>query len=196
MSVDTRTYEFDVFLDKKKIGFQRFSVDASGKSVVMETTASFEIKFLFFTAYTYEHQNREVWENGCVVELESDTKANGKDHSVRARKLDKGLEIVATTDGKTDTSVLTGCVKSFAYWDPEILTADKLLNSQTGKQLDVAIEERDTEEFSVKGVQSFASRYHLDAEGMDLDIFYSPDDQWIGLRSTVKGGRMLRYELR
>jgi hypothetical protein len=35
----------------------------------------------------------------------------------------------------------------------------------------------------------------LRARGINLDLWYSDDREWLGLSSVVKGGRTLRYEL-
>ena len=44
-----------------------------------------------------------------------------------------------------------GCVMSFAYWDPRILQADRLLNSQTGEFTAVQITPRGREAVPVRG---------------------------------------------
>ena len=91
---------------------------------------------------------------------------------------------------------MAGCVKTFAYWNPDILDEPELLNSQTGELLQVDIEPVANETVTVRGEQVPARRYRLLAKNMELDIWYSQDQgRWLALESTVKGGRKLRYEL-
>jgi hypothetical protein len=70
-----------------------------------------------------------------------------------------------------------------------------LLNSQTGELLPIRVISVGEEILEVKGQKVPALRYHLVAKEMELDIWYSTDQQWLALESTVKGGRKLRYEL-
>ena len=67
--------------------------------------------------------------------------------------------------------------------------------AQTGELLPVKVEEVARETLAVKGVEVPAVRYRLQARNLELDIWYSDDEQWLALESTVKGGRKLRYEL-
>ena len=83
---------------------------------------------------------------------------------------------------------------SFAYWDPRILQADRLLNPQTGEWLPVRIETRGTEQVSVSGRTVTATRHRLSAPEMQIDLWYA-DGLWVGLEAAMRGGRLLRYEL-
>ena len=86
-------------------------------------------------------------------------------------------------------------MKTFAYWDPGILDEPALLNSQTGEILAVDVEPVAVETLNVKGREVETRRYRVHAKNMELDIWYSRDQRWVALESTVKGGRKLRYEL-
>jgi len=184
-------WNFDVYLDDSRIGHHRFHLAKRDESWLLTTEADFKVKFLFFTAYRYQHSNREVWRQNCLHEIESSTNANGTPFIVSGSKDDSGFTI--ETDRFRDD--LGDCVKSFAYWYPEILDESKLLNSQTGELLPISVDKVAEETLTVKGQEIPASRYHLVAKGMKLDIWYSADQRWLALESTVKGGRKLRYEL-
>jgi hypothetical protein len=187
-----KEWNFRVFLDDSEIGYHNFSLVEEGGRRRLVTEAEFEVKFLFFTAYRYEHVNEEMWQGECLQEIRSETDANGRLFEVRGVQDDDGLEI-ETGD---DTRDMPGCVKTFAYWNPEILDEPVLLNSQTGELLEVEIEPVATETLNVRGEDVAARRYRLLAKNMELDIWYSRDqERWLALESTVKGGRKLRYEL-
>jgi hypothetical protein len=190
--VGEKEWNFRVFLDDSEIGYHNFSlVEKDGRRRLV-TEAEFEVRFLFFTAYRYEHVNEETWQGECLQEIRSETDANGRLFEVRGVQEDGGLEIET---GNTTRDV-PGCVKTFAYWNPDILDEPELLNSQTGELLKVEIEPVATETLNVRGEEIAARRYRLLAKNMELDIWYSRDQgRWLALESTVKGGRKLRYEL-
>ena len=187
-----KEWNFRVFLDDSEIGYHNFSLVEEGGRRRLVTEAEFEVKFLFFTAYRYEHVNEETWQGECLQEIRSETDANGRRFQVRGVQDDDGLEI-ETGD---DTLDVPGCVKTFAYWNADILDEPELLNSQTGELLKVEIEPVATETLNVRGEAVAARRYRLLAKNMELDIWYSRDQgRWLALESTVKGSRKLRYEL-
>jgi hypothetical protein len=84
---------------------------------------------------------------------------------------------------------------SFAYWNPAFLQQARLLNTQDGEFLDVEVSQPVGESLQVRGEQRAAYRYRLAAGELRLDLWYSPDHEWLALESEVRGGRKLRYEL-
>ena len=111
--------------------------------------------------------------------------------SVSGQRENDAFEVEATA-GRNE---VPGCIKTFAYWNPDILDEQYLLNSQTGEVLAVSFEPVSEETLVVRGEETPATRYRLVAKNMELDVWYSEDQRWLALESTVKGGRKLRYEL-
>ena len=46
-----------------------------------------------------------------------------------------------------------------------------------------------------RGEDVIARRYKVTAKDIDLVLWYSDDDQWVGLQSIAKSGHIIRYEL-
>lgn len=184
-------WNFDVYLDDSQIGHHNFHLQRKGDAWLLTTEADFRVRFLFFTAYQYQHSNTEVWQNSCLQRIESTTNANGKPFAVNGFKSEVGF----TVETKQFTDEIGGCVKTFAYWDAAILEESSLLNSQTGELLPISVTPVAQESLIVRGQPVQATRYQLVAKNMELDIWYSNDRRWLALESTVKGGRKLRYEL-
>lgn len=192
----SRALEFDVYLDDSPIGFHRFQIETGerGRRVVT-SEAKFDVKFLFFTAFRYRHDNSELWHDGCLVEIDAETNSNGKETTVIGERTDSGFAI--RTDNGTDngSDMLPACVMTFAYWNPDFLAQEKLLNPQTGEYLDVQVLKRAEEAVQVGGRNVTAVPYDIRARGMEITVWYSPDNEWLALESVAKGGRIIRYEL-
>lgn len=184
-------WNFRVFLDDQEIGFHNFELTVEDGTQRVTTEAEFRVRFLFFTAYRYEHENEETWEGDCLKQIESRTDDNGRRFAVTGlRRQDRfALDAANASVGLPD------CIKTFAYWNPSILKESTLLNSQTGELLPVNVELIAEEVLDVRGEQMPARRYRLEARNLELDIWYSDDLEWLALESTVEGGRKLRYEL-
>ncbi len=188
----TRSWRFDVLLDGKEIGYHEFQVRDDGREQILETEASFDVKFLFINAFRYRHRNTETWSDGCLSQIDATTDSNGKLLTVNGRRAD-GRFAVRWTDGE---STLPVCVQSFAYWNPGILNATSLLNTQTGEYEDVSIRFESRDAVRVDDRLVDALRYRLSTKGGDITLWYSDDDQplWLALEAPAKGGRTIRYE--
>jgi len=186
-----REWTFDVYLEDDPIGRQTFRlVETEGEERVL-IEASFDVKVLFFTVYSYRHRNEERWRAGCLTRITSTTDDNGDEFRLQGRALGN----VFVVETAADRDEISGCVRSFAYWDPNQLHAAKLLNSQTGEYESVALTFVGDEEIAVMGSRQVAKRYALESRKFRIDLWYSPDDEWLGLESKSKGGRTLRYVL-
>lgn len=184
-------WEFDVLLDGKPIGSHAFELRQEGGQKVLRTEASFDVKFLFVTAFRYRHQNTEIWNEDCLLSIDAVTDSNGKELLVRGAVTDESFNL-QNTDG---TKQLPSCVQTFAYWNPSVLGATRLLNSQTGVYEDVAVSLEGRDQVTVGGQPVDALRYRLSAQAGDIVLWYSAtDNTWLGLEAPAKGGRKLLYQ--
>lgn len=188
----SRSLEFDVYLDDSPIGFHRFLIESgdAGERVV-RSEAKFDVKFLFFTAFRYRHENSELWNDGCLVKIDAETNSNGKETAVSGQQTGAGFDVKSGRD--TDT--LPACVMTFAYWNPDFLKQEKLLNPQTGEYLDVEVRKRGEERVEIGDRVVSAVPYEIRARGMEITVWYSSENEWLALESLAKGDRVIRYEL-
>ncbi len=190
-ATQSKSWNFSVLLDGDNIGYHRFELtDLDGERLVT-SEAKFDVRFLFINAFRYRHSNTEVWSDGCLRRIDSETLANSKKLMVSGARKPAGFVV---DDGR-ETSVFDECVMTFAYWDSDFLKQPRLLNSQSGEYLDVEVEKLGSESISVRGQQTPAVAYRLKAKKIEVTLWYSPDDEWLALESVAKGGRILRYEL-
>jgi hypothetical protein len=186
-----KVWRFDVYVNDKPVGQHEYRLQQQGEQQWLTSEASFEYKLLYLTLYRYQHQNQEVWQDGCLARIESSTDANGKDYAVFGEAGANGFML----ESSKGEAVLPGCVHTFAYWNPQFLQASRLLNTQNGEYLEVAVSEPIEDTIEVMGRQVPAQRYQLTAKKLTLDLWYSPDGEWLGLKSVYDNGRELRYEL-
>jgi hypothetical protein len=99
------------------------------------------------------------------------------------------------SEASFDVRSLEECVMTFAYWNPDFLGQSHLLNPQTGEYLPVEIEPLGTQPIKVRGKEVAAAAYRLVANKLELTVWYSDENEWLGLESIAKGGRIIRYVL-
>lgn len=184
-----KRWDFRVYLDDKDIGYHRVRLvpGQDGERVTVE--AKFDVKFLFITAYSYDHLTEETWRDDCLTDLQARTDANGDEQFVRTLQDNKGMRL-ETHKGEQEVS---GCIRSFAYWDPARLDSPKLLNTQTGELQNVAINNIGPNPIEIDGKLVDAVQYRLSVEETDIDLWYTPDRQWLALRTLTKDGYELKY---
>lgn len=188
---NSRTLLFDVYLDGKKIGFHRFEIENPGDRPSVLSEASFDVKFLFVTAFRYRHNTTERWAEGCLEMIEASTDSNGKQMTVNGSRTQGGFVI----DNGDQQTALPDCVMTFAYWNPVFLNQPRLLNPQTGEYVDVDVEELGTDIVEIAGRAIVARTVRVTAPKVDIRLWYSEDAEWLALESVAKGGRIIRYEL-
>ncbi|MFL2504592.1 MAG: DUF6134 family protein [Candidatus Azotimanducaceae bacterium] len=180
---ETEEWNFKVTVDGNLIGKHQFKKKQEAGLTIVTSNAKFDVKILFVNILKYRHQNREVWEEGCLSKIESTTRSNKKKFKVSGSKHNESFSI----DTLAENTIHQGCLYTFAYWNPDFLLQDRLVNSQTGEIEEVTVSRLDTESNSLTG-------YLVNAKEGPIKVWYE-DETWIGLESTLKNGRTLRYEI-
>lgn len=183
-------WDFRVLLDGREIGRHQFKMQPIGEQLEIRSVAEFDVRFLLLSVLRYSHEAVERWNGDCLQSLESRTETNGKRTAVSAAARDGRLAV----QRDTDRGEYAGCVMSFAYWNPRILEASRLLNSQTGELVPVVITLQGRERVEVRGRQLLADRHRIRGPGLSIDVWYA-EGEWVGLEAPTSGGRTLRYEL-
>lgn len=184
-------HRFRVLLDGKPIGTHHFEITRAHDGVEqVASVARFDVKLLGITVYRYRHEAREQWQGGCLTSMQATTSDNGRAIEVRAGLKDNALQVESPRADRRDD-----CVVAYAYWDRDRLLARReLLNPQTGQFDAVRIEPLGEESLEVNGRPRPASRYRLSGDGMAIDLWYSPQGEWLQLASAARGDRQLLYQ--
>ncbi|NGZ04069.1 MAG: hypothetical protein CV090_13585 [Nitrospira sp. WS238] len=190
-STTLQSYDFKVFLGKDEIGRQRFDVSSEGERTQIRVDAQFTVKFLYIPVYTYRHTNLESWEGACLRQIRSETDDNGDAFLVDGIYRNGQMHL-QTRDGNWNAE---GCVKTFAYWNPEWIVSDRLLNSQTGELQAVEIRVLGEETIPVLGIPTPTTHRRIITDKFTIDLWYTLSGRWVALQSTTAKGNVLRYTL-
>jgi hypothetical protein len=190
----TRQWNFDVSLDGRPIGEHRFTLRDSGAIRELTSEAQFQVRFLFINAYRYEHRARERWQGDCLEGLDASTNANGKALEVAGQRDGDGFQLQSGRIRNGSAAVIPDeCVQTFAYWNPRILDAQRLLNPQTGEYSEIRVLPMGREVLAGQKTE----RFRLISRGgspLEIDLWYTPGGDWVALESVTPEGRRLRYD--
>ena len=187
-------WTFSVYLDDSEIGYHEYRLLEGADGIRrIEAEARFDVKFLFINAFRYRHEIEETWHGNCLADVYARTNSNGKKTRIEGQLTEDGFLVEA---GDAEAR-LGRCVMTFAYWNPEFLNEERLLNPQTGEFVDVDIEAMPSETLVLNGREIDADCYEIKARDLTVRVWYSKEDRtWLALESPTKGGRLLRYELK
>ena len=186
------SWNFKVFYGDKEIGEHHFSLQKEGDKRRVMIEADFNIEILFINVYSYKHRNTEIWKGSCLSTIESITDDNGEAFITNGKYEDDVFKI----NSKQGVNEVVGCVSTFAYWDKSFLDNEVLLNSQTGEIVDVDISFVADEKILVRDKVVNAKRYKLKSDKLNIDLWYSDENQWLALNSITKDGTNLRYQMK
>lgn len=185
-----QSWEFEVLLNDRKIGYHSFDLETLDGRQVLRTAADFKVRFLFINAFRYQHRNTEIWSDNCLESIDAVTDYNGDDLFVRGTREDDDFRVASTNQSEA----LDGCIRTFAYWNPAILNEQRLLNSQTGEYEEVSVTLDGADRVEVGNETVAAVRYKLESPAGDIKLWYSRDDlRWLALEAPAEGGRTIRY---
>jgi hypothetical protein len=186
----TQDWAFRVLLDGNEVGRHTFRLTALAEERELRSNAKFDVRFLSLPVYRYAHEAVERWRGDCLQTLVARTNANGERIEVAAEAR-SGRLAVSREDRREEHA---GCIMSFAYWNPAILKANRLLNSQTGELVSVTVSPQGTEQLTVRGRAVLSHRHRISAPNLTIDLWFA-GEQWVALEAPASGGRRLRYEL-
>ena len=185
-------FKFRVLLDGDDIGTHTFRVNREAGQETVEIDARFKVKIIGITVYSYVHENRELWRDGCLRRIESSTVDGGDEFKVDGRD-EGGRFQLSTQDGERELAA--DCVMTFSYWKRDYLEQPRLLNSQNGEFLEVDVENGGVEQLRLDARELAAERYRLRNRERDIDItvwYEQQSGEWLALESRVDG-RVIRY---
>ena len=184
-------WRYTVYLDDDPVGYHHFTLNEQDQERTLRSEARFDVKVLMIKAYSYSHDALEGWRGECLTQLTATTDDNGDRLSVAATESSGQLKVKIGQNQQN----LPGCIMSFAYWNPLILSQSRLLNPQTGEYTPVRIEARGQESIPVRGQKINARRYHVDAGKFQIELWYADGERWVALDSVLDNGHRLRYRL-
>jgi len=184
-----REWHFDVSVDGLPIGTHDIIVHENGDERSVESDMRYGVALL---GRSYKQHAEETWRADCLMRIDTRTEEKDRVTTVTGR-LEAGAFVITGPRGREQ---LAPCVMSFAYWNPRVLRQTHLLNAQTGAWTAVTVHDLGKDSLEVRGTSRAASHYRIDTERNRIEVWYSPEGEWLSLRSTTRDGHVLSYRLR
>ncbi len=167
---------FSVLYDGRKIGTHAISYSKLGNRTRVNTDIELEVKALFFTVLSYSHTSEEVWQDGCLTSLQSETVEDGERVSLKGKATPRGFRIVS--DGGPYTAP-SDTLTSNSLWTPDVLLQETVVDAQYGGVIGVSARKVGQENISVAGDLVSATRYRFITPYLAGSIWYDGSDRWV-----------------
>ncbi len=181
---------FQVLREGSPIGTHtlRFAEDADALRVEVVTDVAVDVAFI--TVYRFAHEGREVWRDGRLVALDSQTDDDGTDHRLTISA--EGGKLVVEGDGKRSEAA-PGIIPA-SLWHPELVEQPVLLNTLDGRAMAVDVTLVGTEAVPARGGTVEARHYAIRGD-LERDVWYDDAGTLVRVRFTGSDGSDIVYNL-
>ncbi len=183
-------FGFNVLREGDAIGHHSIDFTRRGDDLIVDVNIDLEVKFAFITVYRYTHRNQEIWRDGKLQSINTQTDDDGTKHWVKGQATDQGFAL----SSDSGNALLPSDVLPSSYWHPETPKAEALLNTQTGElaQIDVAASATKSDLPMPWGSQ--AARSFEVSGDVDLNLWYNDQGCLLKMNFAAPGdGSLIDY---
>lgn len=181
----TEEIVFQVFRDDDTIGHHTVAFSRQGDDLHVEIDIFLEVNFAFLTLFRYQHKNQEVWRDGRLVSINTETDDDGDTYWVRGAMTEAGLKV----EGSGGNFVAPADILPTSYWNSDSANKAQFLDTQHGQIIDVSVAPVGTETISVAGRAIDARRYSVTGD-LTLDLWYTADGEWAKTSFEARGAEV------
>jgi len=185
--------EFDVLRDGSSIGSHVYRFDQQGGALTVDIRTDIAVKLplVDIALYRFEHQGREIWQDGKLVALTSKTNDDGKPHHLSVAARDDGLMV----DGDAGAHASDPAIIPASLWNPAITAQAHILNTLDGRDMDVTVTDLG-EEVVETGHGKVMARHYSVRGDLERDIWYDAHQVLTQVRFKASDGSDVRYALK
>ncbi len=185
-----KTLDFKVWREGSPMGSHEIVFTREGNRITAVININLEVKLGPLTLFKYSHQNREVWERGRLISLETTTDDDGTKYEVRGEATPEGFKVT----GSGGTFIAPAEIMTTSYWRQDAMRHTQLLDTQKGILVNVASTFTGKELVRVDKAELLASRYESKGD-LNLTLWYDGEGRWVKLRFVARGSE-ITYELK
>lgn len=183
---------FTVLRNGEAVGSHVLRFQATdGNGVQVSTDTNVVVKMAMIPVYRFEHHGREVWKDGHLVALTSETNDDGTRHALKVNGDGGGLSV--NGDGKA--SRLPAETLPASLWNSGTVTRATLLNTLDGHAMDVHVADLGGDQVSVGGHAVPAHHYAMTGD-LSRELWYDAAGTLVQVRFKAKDDSDIQYVLR
>lgn len=185
------TRSFKILLNgEDDIGTHTIGVVRNGSRTEVEVAIDIQVKAAFLTLYSYQHRNREIWQDGRLQSIRTQTDDNGKEYTLAGRPVGDGFLV----DGDAGRLTAAPDIIPTSYWNPEIIGRSQVLDTGRGRLFDIRWADRGIEQVSTVDGPVSARHWSLSGDMENVSLWYTEAGDLVDLEFQARG-RQIAYRL-
>lgn len=149
------------------------------------------VKMAMIPVYRFEHRGREVWKDGHLVALSSETNDDGTRHNLKVSGDTAGLAV----NGDGVASHMPVETLPASLWNSGTVVRSNLMNTLDGHAMAVRIADLGTEQVSASG-RTIAAHHYAMTGDLSRELWYDGSGTLVQVRFKAKDGSDIQYVLR
>ncbi len=184
---------FDVSRNGGKFGAERMTFERRGEDMVITRDVDYKVSFGPIVPFRYRHDAIEVWRDGRLISLESETLKDGDDLTMSMMRGPEG-SFAVRSNLLGDAQDVAGDMLATSWWNSAVMTENQLVNTETGEVLDVSVSKIGRETVQTGQGPVDATLYRVEAS-LTLDLWYADDGRWVKMSFNARGDNFIEYTL-
>lgn len=178
---------FDVYRGNSRFGTHVLNFQEVDGQLRVVSDVDLRVRIGPITAFRYEHDSVEIYENGQLVSIEAETLKDGERLIVDIGR--NGTQLVGRgTNAEGEPLEITHPLSLMpsSHWQGYSEGLDAILNTETGEEMSVTVTELGIEMIEIGGQAVEARRIRL-AGSLTLDLWYGLDGEWMKCQFSARG---------
>jgi len=181
----SKVLAFDLERGGSPLGTAAIRFRHDGADLHVDVAIDLAVEVIGIDVYRYTHRNHEVWRDGKLVAIDTQTDDNGTKHEVKGRAIAEGFRV----DNGKAVVIADADIMPTSYWNPDVVNRKRLLNAEDGKLVDVSIAADGEETLKLENADLTARRYRMTGD-LKLTLWYAPTCQLAGLAFMARGSEV------
>jgi hypothetical protein len=172
------------------VGQQRIDLAHDDGKLTVVSDTQLDVKFLGFNLYGFRQHVEEVWQDGALLSLISESDDDGTPKKVSMVR--QGERLVGDYNGRARN--VSAKLLTTTFWNADVVQQKVILDCFKGKARDVTIEDRG--ETTVKlPTGEVKARHFVVAGEFDRELWYDADGILVSGQMVAKDGSIVRQDL-
>lgn len=177
-------------IGEERVTFSRDHRSPASDDLVVDVQIDIAVSLLGLTLYRFEGTRRQEWENGRLIEFQSQTNDDGDDYAVSARLVNGEMQI-DTSSGEAEAPA---GIFPTDPWNRSIVDQSVVMDTKTGALRSIKVDKVGEETLEIGGRQVPTTKYAATGDE-EREVWYDDQDNWVQLR-FMRNGSAVTFKLR
>lgn len=143
--------------DGNPVGYHRVAFDREGDRIEIREGTEIEVRFAMIPIYAFEHEGRQVWEDGRAIRIDGTTNDNGQTFDITVRANGDGY--IRTVNARVDK--FAESTEVLALWNKDTLNHNRFFSAMEAKTLHVSFEFAGRDKIAIAGRKLDVEHYRM-----------------------------------